>query len=154
MIITMGPVDGMRIGRGSSSTARKPAAVSLCPPQMPTWTDWGIKPGLPQKENQQLTTWSVEGPYQQFDPTEEMFTINCSVIVVAIMMGMWLQAAGKYRQQGRNYTVEDGDIIFFKFNAGAGLKDAKKKWWRVVLVVVLVQLYVNLVIFSYCSAEL
>lgn len=37
------------------------------------------------------------------------------------------KAAGKYRQQGRNYLVEDGDIIFFKFNAGAGLKDAKKK---------------------------
>lgn len=39
----------------------------------------------------------------------------------------YIQAAGKYRQQGRNYVVEDGDIIFFKFNAGAGLKDAKKK---------------------------
>ncbi|XP_017768851.1 PREDICTED: obg-like ATPase 1 [Nicrophorus vespilloides] len=37
------------------------------------------------------------------------------------------KAAGKYRQQGRNYVVEDGDIIFFKFNAGAGLKDSKKK---------------------------
>lgn len=40
------------------------------------------------------------------------------------------KAAGKYRQQGRNYVVEDGDIILFKFNAGAGLagsKDAKKK---------------------------
>lgn len=37
------------------------------------------------------------------------------------------KAAGKYRQQGRNYLVDDGDIIFFKFNAGAGLKDAKKK---------------------------
>ena len=37
------------------------------------------------------------------------------------------KAAGKYRQQGRNYTVEDGDIIFFKFNAGAGLTAAKKK---------------------------
>jgi len=37
------------------------------------------------------------------------------------------KAAGKYRQQGRNYTVDDGDIIFFKFNAGAGLKDVKKK---------------------------
>lgn len=37
------------------------------------------------------------------------------------------KAAGKYRQQGRNYVVLDGDIIFFKFNAGAGLKDAKKK---------------------------
>lgn len=38
-----------------------------------------------------------------------------------------VKAAGKYRQQGRNYIVEDGDIIFFKFNAGAGLKDAKGK---------------------------
>ncbi|KAH9389771.1 Obg-like ATPase [Tyrophagus putrescentiae] len=36
------------------------------------------------------------------------------------------KAAGKYRQQGRNYVVEDGDIILFKFNAGAGLQ-AKKK---------------------------
>jgi obg-like ATPase 1 len=36
------------------------------------------------------------------------------------------KAAGKYRQQGKNYIVEDGDIIFFKFNAGAGLQ-AKKK---------------------------
>ena len=26
------------------------------------------------------------------------------------------KAAGKYRQQGRNYIVEDGDIIYFKFN--------------------------------------
>lgn len=38
-----------------------------------------------------------------------------------------LQAAGKYRQQGRHYVVDDGDIILFKFNAGAGLKDPKKK---------------------------
>ncbi|XP_072181141.1 obg-like ATPase 1 [Diadema setosum] len=37
-----------------------------------------------------------------------------------------VKANGKYRQQGRNYTVEDGDIIFFKFNAGAGLTDKKK----------------------------
>ena len=37
------------------------------------------------------------------------------------------KAAGKYRQNGRNYTVEDGDIIFFKFNAGAGLTAGKKK---------------------------
>jgi obg-like ATPase 1 len=37
-----------------------------------------------------------------------------------------VKAAGKYRQQGRNYFVEDGDIIFFKFNAGAGLTSKKK----------------------------
>lgn len=38
-----------------------------------------------------------------------------------------VKAAGKYRQQGKTYVVEDGDIIFFKFNAGAGLTAAKKK---------------------------
>ena len=37
------------------------------------------------------------------------------------------KAAGKYRQMGRTYTVKDGDIIFFKFNAGAGLTAGKKK---------------------------
>jgi len=36
------------------------------------------------------------------------------------------KSAGKYLQQGKNYSVVDGDIIFFKFNAGAGLA-AKKK---------------------------
>lgn len=36
------------------------------------------------------------------------------------------QAAGKYRQQGRNYIVEDGDIIFFKFNTPNAPK--KKPW--------------------------
>jgi len=38
-----------------------------------------------------------------------------------------VKAKGGYRQQGKNYTVEDGDIIFFKFNAGAGLSAGKKK---------------------------
>ncbi|KAL7668183.1 hypothetical protein ACOME3_008897 [Neoechinorhynchus agilis] len=37
-----------------------------------------------------------------------------------------VKAAGKYRQQGKNYVVEDGDIIYFKFNAGAGLTASKK----------------------------
>lgn len=56
------------------------------------------------------------------------FTIlNCLAYCLNTFL-MWpIQAAGKYRQQGRNYVVEDGDIIFFKFNAGAGLKDPKKK---------------------------
>ncbi|XP_031624104.1 obg-like ATPase 1 [Contarinia nasturtii] len=36
------------------------------------------------------------------------------------------KAAGKYRQQGKTYVVEDGDIIFFKFNAGSGLTTKKK----------------------------
>lgn len=37
-----------------------------------------------------------------------------------------VRSAGKYRQQGRNYVVEDGDVILFKFNAGAGLSSKKK----------------------------
>lgn len=38
-----------------------------------------------------------------------------------------VKAAGKYKQKGREYIVEDGDIIHFKFNAGAGLSEKKKK---------------------------
>merc|ERR1711997_1309521 len=38
-----------------------------------------------------------------------------------------VKAAGGYRQQGKNYVVMDGDIIFFKFNAGAGLTAGKKE---------------------------
>lgn len=34
-----------------------------------------------------------------------------------------VKAAGKYLQKGRDYVVEDGDVIFFKFNVTA----AKKK---------------------------
>uniref|UniRef100_A0A8C7P2T4 Obg like ATPase 1 n=1 Tax=Oncorhynchus mykiss TaxID=8022 RepID=A0A8C7P2T4_ONCMY len=37
-----------------------------------------------------------------------------------------VKAAGKYRQLGRNYIVEDGDIIFFKFNTPNAPKAAKK----------------------------
>lgn len=32
------------------------------------------------------------------------------------------RAGGKHQQKGKEYVVEDGDILFFKFNAGAGLK--------------------------------
>lgn len=33
-----------------------------------------------------------------------------------------VKAAGKYMQKGREYVVEDGDVIFFKFNVTAGKK--------------------------------
>lgn len=62
-----------------------------------------------------------------------------------------VKSAGKYRQQGRNYVVEDGDIIFFKFNAGAGLKDAKKKWLMAV-VFIMVYLYLNMILFFFSVA--
>jgi len=35
------------------------------------------------------------------------------------------KAAGKYLQQGKNYIVSDGDIIYFKVNAGGGLSKGK-----------------------------
>jgi hypothetical protein len=30
-----GAVDGMKIGRGSRNTRRKPAPITFCPPQIP-----------------------------------------------------------------------------------------------------------------------
>jgi len=36
-----------------------------------------------------------------------------------------VKAAGKYLQQGKQYVVQDGDIIYFKVNAGAGLSKGK-----------------------------
>lgn len=35
-----------------------------------------------------------------------------------------VRAAGKYRQNGKEYVVRDGDILFIRFNAGAGLSAA------------------------------
>lgn len=37
-----------------------------------------------------------------------------------------VKAAGKFKQKGKDHIVEDGDIIHFKFNAGAGLTVKKK----------------------------
>lgn len=31
-----------------------------------------------------------------------------------------VKKAGKYRMEGKNYVVQDGDIIFFKFNVSGG----------------------------------
>ena len=33
-----------------------------------------------------------------------------------------VRAAGKYRQQGKEYVVQDGDVIYFKFNLTAAGK--------------------------------
>jgi len=38
-----------------------------------------------------------------------------------------VKAHGKYMTKGKDYVVKDGDIIYFQFNAGAGLTAAKKK---------------------------
>ena len=51
---------------------------------------------------------------------------HCRSNTISTIDRMSLQAAGKYKQKGRDYIVEDGDIIHFKFNAGAGLTGKKK----------------------------
>lgn len=33
-----------------------------------------------------------------------------------------VKAAGRYRQEGKEYVVGDGDVIFFKFNVTASKK--------------------------------
>ena len=37
-----------------------------------------------------------------------------------------VKAAGKYRIEGKGYEVQDGDIIFFKFNVASGGAATKK----------------------------
>jgi obg-like ATPase 1 len=46
----------------------------------------------------------------KFDELKELGTENA------------VKAAGKYRQEGKNYEVIDGDIIYFKFNVTASGK--------------------------------
>ena len=53
------------------------------------------------------------------------FLIMCQLVAMK-MSFILFQAAGKYKQKGRDYVVDDGDIIHFKFNAGAGLTTKKK----------------------------
>ncbi|KAG4948987.1 hypothetical protein JHK82_042181 [Glycine max] len=36
-----------------------------------------------------------------------------------------VKAAGKYKQEGKTYVVQDGDIIFFKFNVSGGGKKSE-----------------------------
>lgn len=33
-----------------------------------------------------------------------------------------VKAAGKYRQEGKNYVLQDGDICYYKFNVTAPAK--------------------------------
>jgi len=37
-----------------------------------------------------------------------------------------VRKAGKYMQQGKNYVVQNGDILFFRHSAGGGGKSKKK----------------------------
>lgn len=48
--------------------------------------------------------------------------ISLCVIIGHLMNLSLAQASGKYRQEGKTYVVQDGDIIFFKFNVSGGGK--------------------------------
>lgn len=48
----------------------------------------------------------------------------CKTLWIMIFTNNIVQAAGKYKQEGKTYVVQDGDIIFFKFNVSGG----GKKW--------------------------
>lgn len=50
-----------------------------------------------------------------FEESERIFRDAWTAIWVLFVVSR-VQAAGKYKQEGKNYVVQDGDIIFFKFN--------------------------------------
>ncbi|CAD5163479.1 unnamed protein product [Musa acuminata subsp. malaccensis] len=51
-----------------------------------------------------------QNPVMKFDDLKELGSESA------------VKAAGKYRQEGKTYVVQDGDIIFFKFNVSGGGK--------------------------------
>jgi hypothetical protein len=60
-----GEMSGMMIGKGNRSTRRKPAAVPLCPPQIPhaAWT----RTRAASLGSQRLTAWATEWPFRRFN---------------------------------------------------------------------------------------
>uniref|UniRef100_A0A7N1A8T0 YchF C-terminal domain-containing protein n=1 Tax=Kalanchoe fedtschenkoi TaxID=63787 RepID=A0A7N1A8T0_KALFE len=52
--------------------------------------------------------------------SNRLMAINC--LLIATFSECLIRAAGKYRQEGKTYVVQDGDIIFFKFNVSGGGK--------------------------------
>jgi hypothetical protein len=61
MIDDCGAVGGMRIGRGSRSTWRKPSPVSHCPPQIPHDLTWARNRAA-ELGSRRLTAWTVARP--------------------------------------------------------------------------------------------
>jgi hypothetical protein len=60
-----GKVGWMRIGRGNQSTQRKPAPVSLYPPQIPHDLSWAWT-WAATVESQWLTIWAIARPLQHW----------------------------------------------------------------------------------------
>ncbi|KAF7842453.1 obg-like ATPase 1 [Senna tora] len=57
----------------------------------------------------------------KFEDLKELGT-ESAVKRASCQKGSGSKAAGKYKQEGKTYVVQDGDIIFFKFNVSGGGK--------------------------------
>uniref|UniRef100_A0A4W5M130 Obg like ATPase 1 n=1 Tax=Hucho hucho TaxID=62062 RepID=A0A4W5M130_9TELE len=75
----------------------------------------------------EVRAWTVRVRDTQFGYLSPTMRCGCDYQSVMYYSSLsYRKAAGKYRQLGRNYIVEDGDIIFFKFNTPNAPKAAKK----------------------------
>ena len=52
---------------------------------------------------------------RHFPDTDPAYKGIDSMKLLAIV-GQKIKEAGKYRQEGKDYIVKDGDVLFFKFN--------------------------------------
>lgn len=88
----------------------------------------------------EVKAWTIQRGYKAPQAAGKIHTDFEKGFIMAEVMGyndfkeagseVAVKANGKYKMKGKDYVVEDGDIIFFKFNAGAGItagKDTKKK---------------------------
>jgi hypothetical protein len=57
-----GTVDGIKIGRGSRCTQRKPTPMPLCPPQIPYDLTWDRTRAV-SVGSRRLTAWAMARPY-------------------------------------------------------------------------------------------
>jgi len=84
----------------------------------------------------EVKAWTIQKGYKAPQAAGKIHTDFEKGFIMAEVMGYndfkeagseaAVKAAGKYKMKGKDYVVEDGDIIFFKFNAGAGLTGKKK----------------------------
>jgi len=84
----------------------------------------------------EVKAWTIQRGYKAPQAAGKIHTDMEKGFIMAEVMGYndfkeagseaATKAAGKYKMKGKDYVVEDGDIIFFKFNAGAGLTGKKK----------------------------
>merc|ERR1712218_206429 len=83
----------------------------------------------------EVKAWSIQRGYKAPQAAGKIHTDMEKGFIMAEVMGYndfkeagseaATKAAGKHKMKGKDYVVEDGDIIFFKFNAGAGLTGKK-----------------------------